>query len=509
MGKRIHLASKKNLLVLMLFVSVLVGCTVGETANQENVQVGIPQTHKAAILPTTTPTPIAQILPTRTLDLYRPDTVRATYAAEATQKADEPTDTPKPSSTPTLTPEQLCQPFPDDIQYIGSTQILGYPAWTLQADCSGERTYFRSPVGDMTLFDYTTLTGRFAYGPSDANQSGLWVYDYWIELSEKWLDTQVIKAEWAPVRNREGLQLLVTLATDGTLSVSSGPFQTNPIASEITHFSIAPDGERIAYVKGDILYVIPIQGGQPRKLAEGAKGTPLWTLEGNAIILPSSPIKITYLDGSNTFVPELRSWIKKRVGLLCDGRGNCAFASGYVIGQFLWDEQSRLLVFYSNQQSDEKISRTIYVFELSEDLHWIENIQSFYGDFSKQMHWDILGESIIDPSGNRIEIGLPAESFSAEARILSIEDSTLMVEFIRNTQRSLFIAQHLTRIHIDTHTQVIDSSGYRTDLGDVKPGMIIKFTARKLAPYTLSMFAYTIQITCDQEPCNLGIAGRS
>jgi hypothetical protein len=501
--------SNKIQVFLMALVSILVSCTVGETANEDNVLGGINQTHKTATLPTTTPTPTAQILPTRTLDFYRPDTVRATYAAEATQKAGEPTSIPNPSSSPTLSPKQLCQPFPDEIQYLGSTTILGYPAWTLRAYCKGEIAHFRSPVGDMLLLDYTSLTGRFVYGPTDTNESGLWVYDYWLELSEKWLDKKVLKAEWAPVRNAEDVQVLAILDHDGNLSISSEPFQIYPIATGVNHFTISPAGDKVAYVKGDVLYVIPIQGGQARKLAENAYGMPIWSVENNAILLPSTPVKITYLDGSGSFIPQLQPWIKKRVGDLCDGSGNCALSSSYETEQILWDEQSHFLVFYSTQPNDEEKFRTLHIYELSEDLRWVDNLQTIYGDFTNGIHWDTYGQSIIDSVGNVTRIGLASEIFSIEARILSVEDQVLMVEFVQSPMRSSTLAQLLSHVTLTDQTQVIDINGNLTHLGVLKSGMIIEISARKLSPYTLSIFAYTIQITCDQNPCYLGIEGRS
>jgi hypothetical protein len=499
--------SDKILVFMMVLVSVLVGCTAGETPNDGNISGEATQAHKEITFLTPTLTPTSRILPTRTLDLFRPDTIRATYAAKATQKASKPTPTPKSSSTVTLTPQERCQPFPDDIQYLGSTNTLGYPAWTLQANCRGEKTYFRSPVGDMTLLDYSALTGRFAYGSPNPNQKGLWVYDYWIEMSEKWSDSRVIKAEWSPVRNSDGFQPMAILDDNGTLSILLQPFQNNPIASKVCHFSIAPDGKRIAYVQGNTLYVVSIQGGQPRKWADGVNGTPIWDLSENAIILPSSPVKIAFLDGSDSFVPELKPWIKNRGGLICDSSGNYAVSGDYEVDRVLWDEQSHFLLFYDNQQRDGEISRAIHVYELSEDLHWVDNLQTIYGDFIGKIHWGVPGKSIIDSAGNVAEIGLPGEIFSVEARILNVEDSVLMVEFVRSPRGSSTLTQHLTRVSVADQTQIIDTKGHLTHEGTIKRGMIIDITARKLSPYTLSMFAYTIQITCDQDPCYLGIEG--
>jgi hypothetical protein len=510
MAKETYITQIKSILLLTILVYLLLGCT-GSSPTQEMHDVNETATISGlGFLHSATPTPTSQILPTRTLDLYRPDTVRATYAAEATRKASKPTSTPRPSLTPTLSPQQLCQPFPDDIQYLGNTETLGYPAWTLQADCRGERTYFRSPVGDMTLLDYTTLTGRFAYGPSDPNQSGLWVYDYWIELSEKWLDTHVVKAEWSPVRNPEDIQVLAILDDKGSLSILSGPFQTNPIASDVTHFSISPLGDKVAYVKWNTLYVIPIRGGQSRKLAEEAHGTPRWALAENAIIFPSSPIKIAYLDGSGVFIPLGASSITKRIEYLCDGNHNCALSSNIEASHVLWDGNSHLLAFYKYEANDEANFRTIYVYELSEDLRKIVNRQTVFGDFTNRIQWDIAGESIIDSAGNKATFGSPPEIFTVHAKINSVEDKGFIAEFMwTNPWNTSRFGHQFIHVTINDYSQIIDINGQLTSLDTVKPGMTIKLTARKLSAYTLSLFAYKIHISCDQLPCYLGFEGRS
>jgi hypothetical protein len=503
------LSTPANVLYLIpLLVSVLIGCTIAETSSEEPGSHPLNQDVSELNVQTNTPSPTLQITPTRTLDLFRPDTVRATYAAEATRKAAEPTSTPRSSSTPTLSPQQLCRPFADDIQYLGSTKILGYPAWTLQTDCKGERNYFRSPVGDMTLFDYTALTGRFAYGPADPKQSGLWVYDYWIELSEKWFDDHVIEAEWSPVKSPEDVQILVILNDSGTLFVLFGPFQTEPIASEVKHFSVSPQGDQVAYVKRNTLYVIPIRGGQSRKLAEGAFGTPRWAIAENSLIIPSSPIKIAFLDGSGAFIPLGASSITERIETLCDGKRSCALSSNIEANHVLWDEKSHLLVFYAYEANDEENFRTVYAYELSEDLRKIVNRQAVFGDFTNRIQWDTAGESIIDSAGNKATLGSPHEIFTVHAKIISVEETSIIAEFMwTNPWNTHRYGHQFVHVRINDQSQIVDINGQLTTMDPLRPGMTIKLTARKLSPYTLSLFAYKILISCDLPPCYLGYEG--
>jgi hypothetical protein len=509
MIKETYFARIDLIVILIIPIGLLFGCA-GRMSEQEEHTIEERRTISEIIsTPSEYPSPDGQISPTRTPDLYQPEDVRGTFNAQPTQNINQITSDQRSSTTPTLSPKELCSPFPDHIQYLGSTKILGYPAWTLRAHCKSETTHLRSPVGDMTLFDYTTLTGRFAYGPPDSDQRGLWVYDYWIGFSEKWSDEKVIKAEWSPIRNADEVQLLAILDTHGTLSLSAEPFKADSIAQDVTHFSISPKGDKLVYVKSDVVYVIPIRGGQPRKLAEEAYGTPRWALAQNAIIIPSSPLKIASLDGSGSFIPLLTSWIKKRVGYLCDGMGNCAYSSRTKVNQILWDEQSRLLVFQIEQPSEKEKFRALFVFELSEDLRSIVNLQTIYGDFKHKPQWDIQSESVIHSDGNVVRIGVPSQTFSSEARILSVDEQDLMVEFVRSPGRSSTLAQHLCHVTVSDQTLIIDIDGYPNVEGILRPGMIIELNTRKLSPYTLSLFAYTIQITCDQDPCYLGIEGRS
>ncbi|OGO15531.1 MAG: hypothetical protein A2Z14_17685 [Chloroflexi bacterium RBG_16_48_8] len=498
MVKRRYSNPDKMLLFVMLLVSVLVGCTTGKISNEESVMKASTQNVGAASFPTTTPTPTHQILPTRTLDLFQPDTVRATLAAEYTQIAGQPTSTPGPSPTPTLSPKQLCEPFPDNIQYLGSTQTLSYPAWVIQNQCKGEVTYSRSPVGDMVLFDYTPLTGRFAYGPPNHVESGLWVYDYWIGFSEKWWDGKVTSAKWSPIKDVEGIQKLAILQEDGTLFILSGPFQSSEIGKNVDYFSFSPAGDQIAFVKNEILYIVSVRAGQPRKLAEQVYGTPAWALEQNAIICPSSPIKIVKLDGSGLIIPEEMRYITKRA------------QSSEQVMQILWDGKSRLLVFHTSNPLNEPYTRTLYVYELSEDLRSIVNLQFLDGEFDAPFTWEIPGTTILDASGTEIRISPSSDIFTVEARITSIEDNRLGVEFVWAESKSpVSFFYQFSNVLISDQTQILDTNGNITTLEALQKGMTMELTTRMLSPNTLSLFAYKIQILCEEGTCYLGIEGRS
>lgn len=501
----------RGMLFLIIFVCSLFSCVGRESTHEAHDTNEVPTSSEAVSLPSSTPTPTSQILPTRTLDLIRPDTVRATFAAQATLNAGRPKSTPRPSPTPTLSPKQLCQPFPDDMRYLGSTRTLGYAAWTIQAKCRGEKTYFRSPVGDMTFFDYTALTGRIAYGPPDPEEGGLWIYDYWLGYSDKWLNEKVSKVEWAAGKDAQDVQLLTILDHDGTLSIASGPFQIKPIAADVTHFAIAPTSDRLAYVKQEVLYVIHIKGGQPRKLAEGVYGTPVWALEENAIIFPSSPIKFANLDGSGSFIPEQLAYISKAAYFSCIGDNTCLSSNPNPAKKILWDEENKILVFHTGKlDENDPYLRTLYVIELSKDLQSIVNKQIIIGDFEHDIEWEIPGEILIDRSGDRIRITPAQDIFTSQARITSVSEQSLGVEFVWiNSRGKSGFTYQFSEMMLSDLTQFTDIHGNSISQDDITEGMTVEFSARRLSPNTLSLFAYKIQIECDQKPCYLGIEGRS
>jgi hypothetical protein len=157
----------------------------------------------------------------------------------------------------------------------------------------------------LTYFwDYTPRTGRIAYGDE---KRALWVYDFWTGSNQHWFEEDIVTAQWSPLSSSEsGSQQLAILQADGELKLITGPSQTTTIAmiGDASHLSWSPNEETIAYIKDRALYIIDIDGGQPRKLTEGVSGTPVWALEHEAIIVSAAPLRIVKLDGSGSFTPN-------------------------------------------------------------------------------------------------------------------------------------------------------------------------------------------------------------
>jgi WD40 repeat protein len=122
-----------------------------------------------SVTQTSTPSPIGPV-PTRTLDLYRPDTVRETYAAEqatkdaaiATQWASGPTSTPRPKSTsmPSSTPIPTT-----DLEATFS----GRGPWLVYGKSTGDEGFFATNAngsGRKLVNIPEDYPGRVAFSPS-------------------------------------------------------------------------------------------------------------------------------------------------------------------------------------------------------------------------------------------------------------------------------------------------------------------------------------------------------
>ena len=108
------------------------------------------------------------------------------------------------------------------------------------------------------------------------------------------------------------------------------------------------------------------------------------------------------------------------------------------------------------------------------------------------------------------KIGPPPEIFFIHAKINSISDQELGVEFMwTNSWATSRCGHQFSQVLVSDQTQIVDIIGVLATLDTSKSGMTIELTARRLYPYTLSLFAYKIQIYCDQTPCYLGYEGRS
>jgi hypothetical protein len=361
-----------------------------------------------------------------------------------------PTSTPSPSPTPD--PEVICKPIPSD--YFFQTED------GIHAICQEKMVLISSPVTGMSYFDYTSLTGRVAYDNTFTVQYDLWVYDYWTETSVKWMDDGVVGAYWAPRNNAQGVQSLALLMADGALALMNGPEQVLQLESGLEgscnylfpsveldcKFYWAPTSDKIAYLKNGDLYVVPVDGGQPRKLAENAHGVSwspkgnmiayikegalflippdasrepqqvtgfdlvfwrwdyAWAPEAETIIVPGAPIEIVKIDGSDRFTPTRFDGVVP------------SELQGYKI---LWSGEKRLLVYGDNPYPCDPTGRA-WVLELSEDLRKIQFYYYVTGENQSLVGWDIPGESVYG-WGGYTRLSPAPEKYIIQGKILDYE----------------------------------------------------------------------------------------
>ncbi|MGB5844059.1 MAG: hypothetical protein WBG94_06425 [Anaerolineales bacterium] len=254
-----------------------------------------------------------------------------------------PSATPPPPAeiVPTETSSPV-PPSPDvpDLVTIGHLAPFAGPDIGLLTLKNGQLTVEPSPVDYGILWGYSPLSGKLAYSSeffhtSDQNNlsvSDLWVYDYQSGTQEEWLDDNVTRAVWAPdgehltaaVYNPESEQIDLVLV--------SGPNQVELIAECASiDFSWSPDGDMLAYVNaiswlnfgvqetclGTYLVTFPngITGEDWDLQRVSDFGTQefggkhisdmlLWDLERNALIYPDQPFWVVPLDGSPAFIPQ-------------------------------------------------------------------------------------------------------------------------------------------------------------------------------------------------------------
>ncbi|MCK4898207.1 MAG: hypothetical protein KAS38_05495, partial [Anaerolineales bacterium] len=351
-------------------------------------------------------------------------TLEPAFDTQPAQVDTLPSATPPPPAEIVPTETSPTEPPSPDVPDLVS---IGHLAPFASADIgllvleSGELTVQPSPVDYGILWDYSPLSGGLAYSSeffhvSESNNisvSDLWVYNYQTGTTEKWLDDNVTRATWAPdgehltaaVYNPESEQIDFLLV--------SGSDQVKLTAECASmDFSWSPDGDMLAYVNaliglnfgvddaclGTYLWTFPngISGAE-RDVSRVSDfdaqefggyhffDQPLWALEQNALIYPDQPFWIVPLDGSPAFVPQTPG-------------GEDPMNLPRPFGS-LWSSHLNQLV--GNVDTGPAGFGGVWVYQLSEDLSQIE---SYYrigeapagsNSFINLVDWWNPGESIL------------------------------------------------------------------------------------------------------------------
>ena len=480
--------------LFLLFASFLslylTGCSQNRQESQEGrtpAQPSVTSIDSRFVDVTSSPIPITttpSLVPTET-QVISPSTTPTTI-----QKVR--TSTPIPASPSPVVPglPTICYPFPSGIEYFYPTSD---GKGIIQAICKGETVEFPSPIGDPEIYDYTARTGRIAYSRnielvkdplslygSYTTVGDLWVFDFNTGQDEKWLDNLVMEMTWAPVLDPQiGKQYLAVLQADRTLSIGTGPnaFSTIPNFDHLCFYSWSPLGDRIAYVRNcEIIendccfdragtaYVSPIDGGYPRKLAEHIHAAPIWALEQQAIILPSTTMRIFHLDQSNVTIP------KHPDGSAIDG---------LCTNFFQWSPGNQMLMFAKNCQLDVSSG---WIYEFSEDLKYVIN----YGSGC----WPKF--EIEQLSNGQLHIRPDQEDQVFFAKIISIRGTNLRI--------SVVIPEHggndygSWSVTLYDQTVFLDAQANPATINDFRKGMYIEFKGRIISADSFSFLAKRLRI---------------
>jgi hypothetical protein len=404
-------------------------------------------------LPTETPAPVIDPIPTSTQIVIDP-IVTAT-------------------STPIPELPGQCRPFPDQV-YPDLKE--GWVSATLWVKCGGssDPLTVRSPVNGM-YWDYSNQTGKIAYGqkytpdPDDLElwigDYSLWVYDYRTGMNTQWIKGGVLEAKWEPEVEGSGIQRLAVLLGDGTVAMVTGPEQIEALVNidrydlemDACCISWSPKADKLAYVKNETLYVVPTTPQEPRMLAENAFGPPVWVLDQQLLLFPSSVIKIAQADGTGPFIPNIPD-------------GNRVWTAPE--STILWDEASRTLVF------DEIHITPVYhaitwVYTFAEDFETVTELYSFVREGGSYLQsWYDQGQSVITSEGDVIRTGTAESQTTLEGVIDRIYQGRYMF-WLEDDPYPV--------ISVSLRAQIKDSNGNRASILDLDTEMRVMISGKGIS----------------------------
>lgn len=382
-----------------------------------------------------------------------------------------------PETTPTQTPPAelpgQCRPFPDQVYVYTKEAWLEDQLWV---KCGGfsEPIPVRSPVEGL-FWDYSNQTGKLVYGTRYTSSPGdnevwvddytLWIYDFRTDLSIKWLQGSVLEAKWAPEVDDQGQQRLAVIMADGTVGLILVPDEVTELANikrydpemDACCISWSPEGDRFTYVKSETLYVIPNTPQEPRMLAENAFGRPVWVMEEQLLLFPSSVLKVARADGSGPFIPNIPD-------------GNRVWAMPE--SELLWDPENRMLVF-DELHISESTEAITWVYSFSDNFETvIEQYSCVRTDTSHIISWYDDGKSMITTNG----LVIPIRPSVDRITIQGVIDRIYQGRYILWLEDDPY-----PRFSVSLRAKIDDASSNRLTILDLKEGMSIKITGQSIA----------------------------
>jgi hypothetical protein len=385
-----------------------------------------------------------------------PTALPITTLVEATVQNSPPTA--QASQPP---PERVWLPYGDS----------GYPTLTVRG---GKISDEPSPVSITVFWDYTSVTGRLAYGneafhtnaiTNRESVTDLWVYDYNTGKKELWLEDNVIGALWSPVIDpKTGLQPLAVALPNNTLALMTGPGQLVTLSETFSpFFSWSPDGRWLAFSEAEALFVTSVETGEIRQLTPREEpwysSKPVWAPGTQALIYTyKSFVKVVKLDGSAAFIP-------------IPAGGDPQPEQPVVVVSLLWSEQGSRLI---TESAGMGVMAEVTVYELSDDLRTI--LGSYTLEDVGLGGWMVPGESLILDGG-------PLWSL-AKAAPLEAGSGTLFSQFSLDGQwRADVLAyngcfggwgknksyQHLSFVHLNSGVEQIVDRQFRSCEAGIEP----------------------------------------
>jgi hypothetical protein len=392
--------------------------------------------------------------------------------ATATPTMDMTPPAPPPEPLPPELPAQ-CRPFPDQIYLSEKDRWLDGSFW-VKCGGSSEPIEARSPVEGL-FWDYSNQTGKLLYGteyipgPDDPDvwvgDYTLWIYDFRTDMSTKWMQGGVLEARWAPELDAQGQLRLAVIMADGTVGLVPGPDQVIELANikrydaemDACCITWSPEGDKLTYIKNEVLYIIPTTPQEPRLLAENAYGRAVWAQDEQLLLFPSSIVKVARADGSGPFIPQIpdgnRIWVMPELVLL-------------------WDPENRTLVF-DEFHIPEMQHAVTWVYTFSEDFENVIEQYSFEReDTSYLLSWYDLGNTAITSTGELVSLQPDEDRITIEGLIDRIYQG-----------RYLFWLEGdpFSRFSVSLRCQMKDPNGDKITILDLDEGMRVRITGQSIA----------------------------
>ncbi len=460
--KAYQLPLTRKIIILVMFLTTLFGCNI---FNGES------------LLPTITPGPqqTMGITETPTIAAATP-LILPSNPPPTEMEMEQPTQTPFPTIIPQ--PIRGCIPYPEQAFAPWGGMEMDTYYWGF---CDG-MFYNNIPAPVKGHFwDYTAVTGRLAYGKPSVEQIGssnLWIYDYRSDKSEQWLEGNVIGAKWSPIKDNRGVQpLLVLIGTHnsnrdarptGDLYMMTSRNDFRFVIGQVCCVEWSPEGDRIAYIKNETVYILDPLAISPRMLAKRAYGQPIWALGQEAVIFPSWPIKIGWANGSGNFVPQ--TWMGGEI-------------YGSKATSMLWSPEQRRLAFRKEldllcDTSDcPDLGDVYWVYQFSEDLKTIEEMYYWElpdgGNLADLLAWKAPGENFITVFGETINIQPNRTQVVVEGIIdyFNRSNHTFTLKIIENDLPAM-----LKSISLSSTARIADSDNHTITINSIGEGMRVEVT---------------------------------